>query len=182
MKFYLPLVLILICAVPALADNYLVITPQSQQHKAEATPEKAPTQRPVNVPKTSDLVRPLYFFSDYGLTTGARLLANGKYAAAISDFENVLERNPRNIDALAGIGAAYLGLNQTKPAGDHIRKALARDNKHIGANYLYGRYYLQTGEIEQAIDQMLILDMLCGQKYKCPEAASLEAEINAHKK
>ena len=165
----------------ALAQNHVVVTPKTAadtpkiEHTLPATTKPAlKIERPIE--------RPFYFFSDYGLSVGARLLSAKKYAAAISTFENVLDRNPRNIDALAGLGAAYLGLEQTKPAGDHIRKALARDNKHIGANYLYGRYYLMTDQVEQAIDQMTLLDMLCGQKYSCPEAASLEGEINAYKK
>lgn len=163
---------------PAMAQQHVVVTPAG---KTDIVTEEM--KKTLVAPKdNSDIYRPYYFFSDYGLTVGARLLTAKKYAAAISTFENVLDRNPRNIDALAGIGAAYLGLGQTKPAGDHIRKALARDNKHIGANHLYGRYYLQTGEVQQAVDQLTLLDMLCGQKYSCPEAASLEGEINAYKK
>lgn len=169
---------LVLLTLPALAQNHVVVTPDNSKTVTRQTVKPTPALKKSD----QDIERPFYFFSDYGLSSGARLLSLKKYAAAISTFENVLQRNPRNIDALAGIGAAYLGLKETKPAGDYIRKALARDNKHIGANYLYGLYYLQNGEVQQAVDQMTLLDMLCGQKYSCPEAVSLEGEINAYKK
>lgn len=167
-------------AAVAQADNYVVVTPNSPP--AVEKSEKSQNDQTTITRKIHVIERPLYFFSDYGLSAGARQLSAKKYADAITSFENVLDRNPRNIDALAGLGASYLGLKETKQAGDYIRKALARDNKHIGANYLYGRYYLLTGEVSQAVDQMTLLDMLCGRKYNCPEAASLSAEINEYKK
>ncbi|MGM0422927.1 MAG: tetratricopeptide repeat protein [Pseudomonadota bacterium] len=122
--------------------------------------------------------RQLYFFSDSGLTNGANLLKREKYTAALQVFQDILKRNPRNIDAVAGLGAAYLGMDQTKAAGDQIRKALARDNKHIGANYLLGRYYLDIDRPSQATEQLNVLYLLCG-KQNCPEEAALEAEIDA---
>ena len=160
----------------AQAQNYVRV---EKNDKAEQTTVPAPA-----IDKTLHIARkqPLYFFSDFGLTYGARLLAEGKYASALESFQRVLDVNPRNIDALAGKGAAYLGMGRMQQAGDHIRRALSRDNKHVGANYLYGRYYIMTDRIDLALDQLTVLNLLCGTRYKCVEALALEGDLNAARK
>lgn len=176
------------------AQNHLNLMPEAsegaQHHRAPTTPDNTQNEAPAESQAKDSTTRPspptaeaptkrqLYFMSDHGLTNGAYLLEHEKYAAALQVFEDVLERNSRNIDAVAGLGAAYLGLGQTKPAGDEIRKALARDNRHIGANYLLGRYYLAIDRPEQATEQLRVLALLCGRS-GCPEDYALQAEIDA---
>lgn len=168
------IILFCLCTLSAFSAS----NAQAQNHvkvsKDKIPEDKEELQRPEQNPD-------LYFFSDSGLNVGQTLLKREKYTEAISVFENVLKRNPRNIDALAGIGAGYLGLGQTKQAGDILRKAISRDNKHTGANYLLGLYYLETGKISNAVDQAQVLYMLCG-RYSCPEETSLSAAINRAKK
>ena len=150
--------------------------PKSETPSGQASATTAENTKPP--PADETIKRQLYFFSDSALTNGAHLLKREKYTAALKVFQDILRRNSRNIDAVAGLGAAYLGMGQTKPAGDHIRKALARDNKHIGANYLLGRYYLAIDRPAQATEQLNVLYLLCGRQ-SCPAEAALEAEIDA---
>ena len=169
----------LLIALPACgqAQNHVKITPDN---KPAATTETAIPD--ADIEKTLQIAskRPLYFFSDYGLSLGARLLAEEKYGSAVETFRRVLEVNPRNIDAEAGMGAAQLGMKNIKAASDHIRRALSRDNKHLGAQYLYGRYYLAIDRTDLALEQLNVLNMLCGIKHKCIEALALEGDINAY--
>ena len=175
MRKLLIILSILLIPTLALAQNHVRV-------QKDNTPTQVTTTSPVEKNLVIPERRPLYFFSDHGLTYGARLLSEEKYASALQSFQRVLDVNPRNIDALTGIGAVYLGMDQTKPAGDYIRKALARDNKHIGANYLYGRYYIAIDRIDLALDQLTVLNMLCGTKYKCSEALALEGDLHTAQK
>lgn len=163
----------------AFAQNHIKVSKPADK---TITPTKKTVQKKKTTQSTltQDQARLLYFLSDYGLLSGQSLLKKGKYADAANIFQTILKRNPRSIDALAGLGAAYLGLNDTKQAAAHLRKALARDNKHIGANYLMGLYYLETDKTDKAVEQAHVLHLLCA-RHGCPESASLNNAINTAK-
>ena len=150
------------------------------QNHIKISKDKIPEEQQAKTTENTSAPPDFYFLSDSGLNVGEALLKREKYTEAIAVFENVLKRNPRNVDAHAGIGAAYLGLGQTKRAGEALQTALSRDAKHAGGNYLMGLFYVETDQISKAVDQAQVLYMLCG-RYACPEEEALSTAINRAK-
>jgi tetratricopeptide (TPR) repeat protein len=54
-------------------------------------------------------------------------LESGRYADAEQGFSRVLQKDPQNAEALAGLGSALVEQARCKPAVDALRKAVAAD-------------------------------------------------------
>ena len=160
----------------AKAQNHIRITGENKTPAQQDTSAQKQQQK-TSDPTIAQTARPLYFMSDSGLTSGSYFLQHEKYAGALQVFNEVLERDPRNTDALAGKGAALIGLQQYDQAQKSLNEAVQRAPKHIGANYLLGRLYAAQNQIDPALDQLRVIHTLCGDD-GCAENAALEAEIN----
>ncbi len=67
---------------------------------------------------------------------GYKLYDAGQYAAAAKDFEQVLQRDPKNYDAAAQLGYAYLNLHKPKQAEAAFRIALQSPDPKVRAQML----------------------------------------------
>ena len=67
---------------------------------------------------------------------GYKLYDAGQYAAAAKDFEQVLQHDPKNYDAAAQLGYAYLNLHKPKQAEAAFRIALQSPDPKVRAQML----------------------------------------------
>lgn len=77
------------------------------------------------------------------LTSGTALLQQRRFIEAISIFEKVLRREPRNIGAANLLGVAFMQVGKIEEAIQAIKKGLRVDNKQPSAHYNLG-VILQT--------------------------------------
>lgn len=117
------------------------------------------------------------FRADSGLTKAEGQIARGDYAQAIETLALILERRPKDADALAYAGYAWLKLGDAKQAVSSIDRALRYDPRHLGANYYKAQLFLAAGDKPRALEQMQVLRMACGAA-DCPELSALQADLN----
>lgn len=120
------------------------------------------------------------FREDSGLTKAEYYLATEKYAEALSEIALVLKRHPHSADALAYRGYALAQMGEHAKARDSLKKALLASPAHLGANKYLANLYLAEGKLAEAIEQMQVIRMTCGET-DCEELNELERDINAYK-
>ncbi len=118
-----------------------------------------------------------FMLTDSGVAQGRAFLIESKYAHAEAVFKSVLDRAPRNTDAMAGLSAALMGLDQVEASKEWSEKTVTTDPRHIGGHYLLGLYYVSTDDIARALDRARTIKALCGND-GCPEYAALNGAIN----
>jgi len=77
---------------------------------------------------------------------------SGKYDLASQEFQHALDLNPRDADALNGIGVSYEKSNRLKDAEAVFQKAIALRDDWSGYNEL-GLFYDRIGKYPQAVEQ-----------------------------
>ncbi len=88
------------------------------------------------------------------LRAGSALLAEGKYEAAVAELTKAVELNRDSIDAYTQLGNAYRGLKQYDKAFEAYRAAKKIDRYVVGPHIENAKALVETGEIEQAIDEL----------------------------
>ena len=87
------------------------------------------------------------------VTLGRIHTDSGQYDLAAQEFQHALDLNPREADALNGIGVSYQRASRTKDAEAAFKKAIAlRDDDWVTYNAL-GLFYNTQGQYAQAIEQ-----------------------------
>ena len=125
----------------------------------------------------ADTNTPSVWRSDAGLDKAAALLTRQKYTQSITTLQNVLKRNAANADAYAYLGYAYQKLGDDENALKNLERALKLNPRHLGANYYLGIARLEQGKLAQALEQLQVMRMVCGQT-DCAEMRHLEHAIN----
>lgn len=75
---------------------------------------------------------------------------------AIHAYQQVLDQDPENLDAKAGLGAAYVGGSSNPMAGITLLQEVVRANpKHLDANKSLGLFSMQSRQFDKAIDRFL---------------------------
>lgn len=107
-----------------------------------------------------------------------RLFAAGEHDAAIGYFETALVADPRNVDALIGLGDAARQQNLPGKAIGHFRGALRLRPDDARALAGQGNAYAARGAIALARQNLAQLQNLCGEE-ACAEITELNAAIQA---
>ncbi len=95
-------------------------------------------------------------------------LENGKTADASRKFREVLAREPRNAEAISGLGWTLLAQQETREAALHFRRAIDVDPS-VGDAYIgMGTAHRQLGEPKEAYDAY---DLYLGRFPKGPKAS-----------
>jgi len=83
-------------------------------------------------------------------------VSNPLTAKSIHAYQQVLEQDPENLDAKAGLGAAYVGGSANPMAGITLLQEVVRENpKHLDANKSLGLFSMQSRQFDKAIDRFL---------------------------
>ncbi|MEQ1688294.1 MAG: tetratricopeptide repeat protein [Sphingopyxis sp.] len=108
---------------------------------------------------------------------GARLQAAGELDAAIGYFETALVADPRNADALIGLGDVARQQQLPGKAIGHFRSALTLRPDDTRALAGQGSAYAARGAMGLARQNLAALHRACGED-SCAEIAQLSAAIN----
>lgn len=121
------------------------------------------------------------FREDAGLSISEYYIAEGKYAQAVDAASGVLKRHPKSADAYAYRGYALMQLGDNVKAKENLQRAIAANATHLGANVYLGEIYLAEDNVAQALEQMQVVRMICGET-GCAELDALQSSINRYRK
>lgn len=83
-------------------------------------------------------------------------ISNPLTANAIHAYQQVLDQDPENLDAKAGLGAAYVGGSPNPMAGITLLQEVVKANpKHLDANKSLGLFSMQSRQFDKAIERFL---------------------------
>lgn len=110
-----------------------------------------------------------------GYTDAERAVKAKEYDKAIAILEQVVAKEPRNVDALNYLAYSNRELGRFDVALGQYQRALAIDANHRGANEYLGQLYLKLGKVTEAQAQLAKLQKICGRG--CEEYESLRAAV-----
>ena len=113
--------------------------------------------------------------ADSGYTEAERAVKAKQYEDAIKKLEQVVAKEPRNVDALNYLAYSHRELGRYDISLGWYQKALAINANHRGANEYLGQLYLKTGKMKEAQAQLAKLQKICGRG--CEEYESLRSAI-----
>lgn len=113
--------------------------------------------------------------SDTGYNEAERAVKAKQYEDAIKKLEQVVAKEPRNVDAMNYLAYSHRELGRYDISLGWYRKALAINANHRGANEYLGQLYLKTGKMKEAQAQLAKLQKICGRG--CEEYESLRGAI-----
>lgn len=113
--------------------------------------------------------------ADSGYTDAERAVKAKQYEDAIKKLEQVVAKEPRNVDALNYLAYSHRELGHYDVSLGWYQKALAINANHRGANEYLGQLYLKTGKMKEAQAQLGKLQKICGRG--CEEYESLRSAI-----
>jgi tetratricopeptide (TPR) repeat protein len=87
---------------------------------------------------------------------------SGDVNSAIPLLTAIIQREPRNADALNLMGYSLRKTGQYKLSLSYYQAALAIEPQNLGANEYLGELYVLMGETEKAKQQLAILTAACG--------------------
>jgi Tetratricopeptide repeat len=103
-----------------------------------------------------------------------KAIASRQFYLAVSDLQQVLQRQPDNADVLNLMGFSNRKLGKQSEALGYYKKALALQPHHIGANEYLGELYLEMKMPGKAKEQLAALHDACG---SCMEYNELKEKI-----
>jgi tetratricopeptide (TPR) repeat protein len=92
--------------------------------------------------------------SDEHLAAGQKLVQQGKYDAALPEFQQAVELNKDSIDAMVALGNTYRHLKRYDDALDTFRAAKKIDRYVVTPHIASALTRVETGQIEMAIDEL----------------------------
>lgn len=101
---------------------------------------------------------------------------SGEYEEAI-DGLSALAETVQHADIYNLLGFANRQLGRYDEAGRWYRDALLYDPGHLPAIEYQGELFIQTGDLDAARGNLLVLEILCPEE--CPERETLAASIDA---
>jgi Flp pilus assembly protein TadD len=108
------------------------------------------------------------------LTSVRAKLKAKDYRGALAELTPMLETH-QHADVYNLMGFSLRKTGDYKQAYTFYRKALDFDANHRGAHEYLGELYVETGQVEKARGELLVLRKLC--PAGCEELADLEAAI-----
>jgi tetratricopeptide (TPR) repeat protein len=92
--------------------------------------------------------------SDEHLAAGQKLVQQGKYDAALPEFQQAVELNKDSIDAMVALGNTYRHLKRYDDALDTFRAAKKIDRYVVTPHIASALTRVETGQVEMAIDEL----------------------------
>lgn len=117
------------------------------------------------------------YSSDVDLEPIMELIAQGKYHSAINKLHDQLDVDPDNPDIMSLLGFSYRKTRNYEDALTFYEWALRVEPDHRGANEYLGELYLETNQIDKAVEQLHKLDNLC--RNNCKEYSQLKKAIDS---
>lgn len=117
------------------------------------------------------------YSSDVDLDPILELIEKEDYAGAIDALYLELDLDPDNPDILSLLGFSYRKTGKFEDALTYYQWALRSEPEHKGANEYLGELYLETNQFDKAVQQLEILDDLCG--LRCKEYTKLKEAIDS---
>jgi len=116
---------------------------------------------------------------DPNFTQGKAAIDKRDWGAAITSFQAVVAKDPKNADAFNWIGYAQRNQGNYEAAFASYGKALEIDPRHRGAHEYVGEAYLKQGNIAKAEEHLKQLDRIC--TFGCAEYTELKNKVAAAK-
>ncbi len=113
--------------------------------------------------------------ADTGYSEAERAVKAKQYEEAIKKLEQVVAKEPRNVDAMNYLAYSHRELGRYDVSLGWYQRALAINANHRGANEYLGQLYLKTGKMKEAQAQLAKLQKICGRG--CEEYESLRSAI-----
>ncbi len=79
--------------------------------------------------------------------------ATGRHDEAVLAYQQALQHDPPNVDALTGIGRTFLRMNRTDEAEESLRSATDIHPGNASAYNTLGMFLYQTGRFAEAVEQ-----------------------------
>jgi len=117
------------------------------------------------------------YSSDVDFKPIMKMIDQGRYESAIDMLYDELDVDPDNPDIMALLGFSYRKTQNYDDALTFYQWALKAEPDHIGANEYLGELYLETNQVDKAIEQLQILDNLC--RNNCKEYSKLKQMIDS---
>lgn len=86
------------------------------------------------------------------LSLGNKYLEHGNYQEAIIAFQNVIEIQPKNIDARIGLSKVYIKVGKPKEAERVLKEVLEIDPKRVEAYVELSKLYIAQDRIKEATE------------------------------
>ena len=106
------------------------------------------------------------------------LIEREDYETAINALFDQLDLDPDNPDILSLLGFSYRKIRAYEDALTFYQMALRVEPRHKGANEYLGELYLETDQLDKAVQQLEILDSLCS--FGCKEYSKLKRAIDSY--
>ena len=113
--------------------------------------------------------------TDSGYTEAERAVKAKQYEQAIKMLQQVVAKEPKNVDALNYLAYSHRELGHYDVSMGYYRTALGYNPNHRGANEYLGELYLKMGKMKEAQGQLAKLQKLCGRG--CEEYEALRSAI-----
>lgn len=111
-----------------------------------------------------------------GMTEARAAIDAGQYAKALRILAPVAKAEPKNADAWNLMGFSSRHLKNYNEAARYYAIALKVNPKHTGALEYQGEMFVETGQFDQARQNLKMLQAICG---TCEEAVDLQAALQA---
>ena len=108
------------------------------------------------------------------------LIEQGNFESAINLLHDELDVDPDNPDIMALLGFSYRKTQNYEDALTFYEWALKAEPDHRGANEYLGELYLETNQLDKAVEQLQILENLC--RVDCKEYSTLKEAIDSFQK
>ena len=118
------------------------------------------------------------YSSDTDLRPILKLIESGKYESAIDQLHDELDYDPDNPDIMSLLGFSYRKTRNFEDAQTFYEWALKVEPDHKGANEYLGELYLETNQLDKAVEQLQILDNICS--HNCKEYSNLKQAIDTY--
>ncbi|MCP4765475.1 MAG: tetratricopeptide repeat protein [Gammaproteobacteria bacterium] len=120
------------------------------------------------------------YSSDVDLEPIIALIEQGNYESAINLLHDELDVDPDNPDIMTLLGFSYRKTQNYEDALTFYEWALKAAPRHKGANEYLGELYLETNQLDKAVEQLEILNDLC--RVDCKEYTTLKEAIDSFQK
>ena len=111
------------------------------------------------------------------LTKARALIKAENWPLAVTELKRLEAAGKPDADVYNLLGFSLRKQKQFEPSFDYYQKALKLNPKHLGAHVYLGELYIQTGELEKAMEQAKVLAKLCPDG--CKESKELQAALTA---
>jgi Flp pilus assembly protein TadD len=125
-------------------DEWKLLTPQAKMEKVEIPPVIMATEALVQEVQRLKEV-------EAGVKGGAEKIRQGDYDGALADLKTVLDKNPRESNALYLTGMAYLRKDMLTEASTAFLQVTELSPKFAAAYYQLGVCYQRQGDPEKAM-------------------------------